>query len=450
MTTATPTSEDQPGRRPPRVPHALSRLLPASPVVRALTPVTLVNTFGNGLFYTTSALFFTRFVGMTPTQLGIGLTIAGVCGVIAGPPLGWLADRCDARLVLMFAFAAEGIGMPGYLLAHSFITFLPLVSVLTFFDRGANGVRNALVGNALRSAERTSGRAYLRAVTNVGIGAGAAVAALALQADTRVAYQAMIIADAVTFLAAAALLIPFRSSAGLTAGGGTAGSPSVMRHRARAVGQRPLTDLPYLAITLLNGLLTLQFGLLQVGVPLWVVRSTHAPRLTVSAILVLNTAMVVFLQVRASRGTEDPRYAARVCRRAGVLLAAACAAYGLAHGLPAAAAVVVLLAGGAIHTLAELVSSAAGWALSYDLADQSAHGIYQGIFNSGLSFGLLLAPLAVTTTAIRYGLPGWLALGGVFAVAGAALVPATCWAVSRRRTEEAGARSQEGGHGLRS
>jgi MFS family permease len=193
-----------------------------------------------------------------------------------------------------------------------------------------------------------------------------------------------------------------------------------------------LTDLPYLLITILNGLLSLQMGLLQVGLPLWVVRSTHAPRLTISAVLVLNTAMVVLLQVRASRGTEDPQRAAMICRRAGLLLAVACAAYGYAHGVPAPAAVAMLLFGAVTQTIAEMLSSAAGWALSYDLADQSAHGTYQGIFNGGFTAGMLLAPLVVTSTAIRFGAPGWLALGAVFALAGAALVPATRWALSQR------------------
>jgi MFS family permease len=424
------------------------RLLPASPVLRALTSVTLVNTFGNGLFYTTSALFFTRSVGMSPAQLGVGLAIAGVCGVAAGPPLGWLADHFDARRVLMAALAAEGVAMLGYTRVHSFAAFLPLACLITFLDRGGSGVRNALIGTALRPAERTHGRAYLRAVTNVGIGAGAALAAVALQSGTRTAYLVIVIADAVTFLAAAMLLLLLKAprmsagpgAAGHEAGGsraattatGPAGPAADQAADGNPAPRRALTDRPYLLITILNGVLSLQMGLLQVGLPLWVVRSTHAPPVTVSAVLVLNTGMVVLLQVRASRGTENPQHAARICRRAGLLLAVACAAYGYAHGLTAPAAVALLLSGAVVQTIAEVLSSAAGWALSYDLADQSAHGAYQGIFNSGFTAGMLLAPLVITSTAIRFGAPGWLALGAVFALAGAALVPATRWALSRQ------------------
>lgn len=399
----------------------------SSPVLRTLTGVTLVNTLGNGLFFTTSALFFTRSAGLTPGQLGLGLAIAGICGVAAGPPLGWLADQWDARRVLILSLAAEGVAMLGYTRVHSFAAFLPLACLITFLDRGGSGVRNALIGTALPPADRTYGRAYLRAVTNVGIGAGAALAAVALQSGTRTAYLVLVIADAATFLAAAGLLVPLRVT----------GDPSEASQAGQAPDTRPaprraLTDRPYLLITVLTGVLSLQMGLFQIGLPLWVVRATHAPRLTVSALFVLNTALVVLFQVRASRGTQDPRRAARICRRSGLLLAVACAVYGYARGVPAPAAVAILLSGAVAQTIAEMLSSAAGWALSYDLADPAAQGAYQGVFNSGFTAGLLLAPLVVTSTAIRFGLPGWLALGAVFALAGAAMVPATRWALARR------------------
>ena len=293
-------------------------------------------------------------------------------------------------------------------------------------------MRNALIGTALRSAERTYWRAYLRAVTNVGIGAGAALAAVALQSGTRTAYLVMVIADAATFLAAAALLVPLRARAMSGAPGRPAGPEAGAAADGKPAPRSALTDLPYLLITILNGLLSLQLGLLEVGLPLWFVRSAHAPRLTVSVVLVLNTAMVVLLQVRVSRAAVDPQRAARICRRAGLLLAVACATYGYAHGLPAPAAVAMLLFGAVAQTIAEILSSAGGWALSFDLADQAAHGVYQGTFNSGFAAGMLLAPLVVTNTAIRFGVPGWLALGAVFALAGVAFGPATRWALSQR------------------
>ena len=55
---------------------------------RVLALATLVNTMGNGLFLTGSVLFFTRVIGLSPAQVGLGLSAAGICGMVAGIPLG--------------------------------------------------------------------------------------------------------------------------------------------------------------------------------------------------------------------------------------------------------------------------------------------------------------------------------------------------------------------------
>ena len=85
-----------------------------------------------------------------------------------------------------------------------------------------------------------------------------------------------------------------------------------------------------------------------------------------------------------------------------------------------------------MQTLAEVLCSAAGWALSYDLADPDAPGAYQGVFTSGFALAGMLAPLIVTSTALRFGFAGWVALGALFAAAGLALVPVSRWAAERK------------------
>ena len=52
------------------------RLLPSDPLARRLALATLVNRFGTGLFMTISALYFTRIVGLSVTQVGLGARLA--------------------------------------------------------------------------------------------------------------------------------------------------------------------------------------------------------------------------------------------------------------------------------------------------------------------------------------------------------------------------------------
>jgi MFS family permease len=401
----------------------LQRLLPEQPVLRSLTVVTLINTFGNGLFLTTSVLFFTRAADLTPAQVGLGLAAAGVCGIVAGVPVGRLSDRWGARRTLISLLLAEAIGVLAYTRIQSFALFLVLVCVVTFIDQGATTVRNALIGIALPPESRVRGRAYLRVMTNVGIGLGSAVAAVALHYDTLQAYESMVYINSVTFLAAAAILLRLPGGHLLVASPTTIPLPSRRR--------LALADRPYLLITTLAGLLSIQVGILEVGVPLWVADHTNAPRWIISAVMVLNTAMVIILQLRLSRRAGDPARAATACLRAGSFFAAACVLFGLAHGLSPLLAVAVILGGGALHTLGEILSSAGGWALSYELADPSAPGDYQGVFNSGIAAGMLLSPLLVTSTAINFGMVGWLFLAALFLLTGAAFIPATRFAIRR-------------------
>lgn len=393
---------------------ARRRFVPDNPILRRLGFVTLVNTFGDGLFMTIGVLYFTRIVGLPVGEVGLGLTIAGGFGIAAGVVAGKAADRRAPKPLMITLLATEALGMLVYPVISSLWLFLGMVSVVAFMDRSVSTVRSALTARVVTGAERVQGKAFQQAVGNVGIGAGSAVAAIALQADTRTAYVSLILVDAATFLVAALIIarIPMRYAAPAKK---DPGAPPL---------RSPWRDRRYLTFIGLNSVIYLQFCLLEVGVPLWVVRETNAPRYLVSVILIINTALVVVAQMRASRGMEDQQRAARGLRRSGLLLAGACLAYACSHGLPAALAAGVLIVAAVVQTLGELLGSAAGFALSFELADPAAPGAYLGANNSGTSAALMLGPLVITSTAIRFGAPGWIALAALFAVVGLLAVPA--------------------------
>jgi MFS family permease len=399
------------------------RLLPSDPLARRLALATLVNRFGTGLFMTISALYFTRIVGLSVTQVGLGLTIAGGFGVAAGVPAGHAVDRFGARWLLPSLVLVEAAGLVAYTQVHSMATFLPVLCLVAFVDQSSNTVRNTVIAIAVPLDERATTRAYLRAVTNVGIGAGSGVAAIALQADTRSAYVTLILFNAACFVVAAVLLGQLRVARPAPRADDEAGAP-----RPR----RAFTDWPFLTITVLNAVLTLQFGLMEVGLPLWIAGHTRAPRILVSVVFLVNTVMIVFLQVRSSRRIDSVGAAGRAARRSGILLGAACLIYASAGQSGVWLAASVILVGSIVQTFGELISSAAGWTLSYDLAAPDAPGAYQGVFTSGFAAGQMLAPVVVTVTAIHLGPPGWAILAAVFALAGVAFVPATAWAQRTR------------------
>ncbi|MER8186739.1 MFS transporter [Kitasatospora sp. NPDC094015] len=404
-----------------------ARLLHPDPLVRRLSAIVLVNTVGSGLSMTLGVLWFTRMLGFGAAQVGLGLTAAGLCGVLAGVPAGRAADRWGARPVLIALVCVQALGTAGYATIHGYAQFVPLACVVAAADRGANAVRAALYAEVLPPADRVASRAYLRSVTNVGIAVGACLAALVLQADTRDAYLAALITDSASFAVVAvlfAVLVPDRPRA--TAEGGPAGP----------AGPNPaLRNLPFLAVSALNGVLTLQFAMLEVGVPLWVVQQTEAPRAMVAGSMLVNTALVIALQVRAARGVDRPSAAARAFRRGGLLTACSCGVLALAHAVPAAAAALLVVAGVGLQALGEVLGQAGTWSLGYDLAADGAHGAYQGVLNTGQAVALMLGPALVTWLVIGHGLAGWLILAALFTAGALAMGPTVRWA--GRRAEPA-------------
>jgi len=401
------------------------RLLPADPLLRRLVFMSLVNTVGNGLFLTVNVLFFTRSIGLTPDQVALGLTAAGVCGMLAGVPMGRLADRVGSKRLLLVVGPLEAAAVLGYAFVHSWAAFVVLACVATVLERGAVAVRSALIARALPAEDQVRSRALLRSVMNAGLVVGGAGAAFALQADSYAGYVTVMALDALSFLGATVLLAGL-PVADRPADTDVAAETPATPETATAKGGRPgrrtaLGDRRYLLVTGLHAVLELQYAMLGVGLPLWIALSTDAPRALIAVVSIVNCLTVVLFQVRASRGITDVASAGQACVRGGLLLAGACLVYAVADGRSAVVASAVLLAGALLHSLAELLTSAGGWTLSLDLADPRAHGEYQGVFMSGQAASHVIGPLVITATVVAHGVAGWTVLAVVLALGGLAM-----------------------------
>ena len=73
-------------------------LVPEPGPQRVYALATLVNTFGFGLVVTSLVLYFTRVVHLGSLQVGLGLTISGLIGLVAGVPVGpWPTGTARGR-----------------------------------------------------------------------------------------------------------------------------------------------------------------------------------------------------------------------------------------------------------------------------------------------------------------------------------------------------------------
>ena len=394
-----------------------SRLLPPSGPARPLAAAQLVNSLGDGAYLVTSALYFSRIVGLSPTRIGLGLTLAWAVGAVAGVPLGRLADRRGPRTVAVLLAAATGASVAAFLFVRGFLPFVLAACCYATAQTGLAAARQALLAALVDRRDRTHVLAHLQATLNAGLAIGAAFGGVALHYGTRTAYLAVFALDAAAFLLCALVLLRL---------------PTVPP-RPAAPGKGPriavLRDRPYALVTFLNTLLLLRMPLISLAIPLWTVTRTNAPGWLVSALLVLNTGAVMLFQVRTASAVRDLPSAVRTVARGGVLMLASCAVFAVSSaGAPAWVAVAVLLLAGGLQVAGEMMQSSGAWQIGFDLAPADQQGEYQGFFGMGVPLARMLGPLLLTALVIDWGVPGWLLLGLLFLGAGLALGPAARWA----------------------
>jgi len=401
-----------------------SRLLPPAGAPRNLAFAQLANSVGDGAFIVTSALFFTRVVGLSTAQVGLGLTIAWLVGFLTGVPLGNLADRKGPRGVAILLALSTSASVASFLFVRSFPLFVIAAVAYASSQTGLTAARQALLAGLVEPAERTRIRAFLQSTTNAGLAVGAAMGGVALRFDTAPAYLTVFAIDAASFLVAAALIHRV---------------PAVTAVAVRVAGEPRLAvlrDRPYALLALLNAVMLMFMPLLSLVAPLWIVERTNAPGWVVASLLIINTIGVTLFQVRIARSVTDLRTATRSVRFAGVAMLAACGVFALsALGFAPAGAAAVLAVAAALLTLGEMKLASGAWEISFGLAPADKQGQYQGFFGTGPAVARMLGPALLITLVLGWGPVGWIVVGALFLGTSCATGPAVRWAA---RTRSAG------------
>ncbi|GAA1997070.1 MFS transporter [Catenulispora subtropica] len=409
-----------------RTPHALR----PGPVGRVHLAA-LVLSFGRGAWFTCSAMFFLHSAGLTVTEYGVGLTVAGALGMAAGGPLGYLADRVGAREVLAVVTTVQGLSVAGYILTRQFWAVMALTCVMIACDRAAPGIRIALIAGLTTPEERIADISTNRVMTQGGIVVGAVLGAYVLALDSRAGYTGLLAGYAATNVAFAVLLLRV---------------PHVESMADRGVRRRStvLRDRPFLALTGFNGLLALCWGMLTVGVPLWLTKDTHAPLWMMGVLIGFNAVMIVLFQNAASRRGATVRTAGRLGLWAGVTLAVACALFAATYHGSGFPVVALLALAATAHVAGELLFMASGFGISVGLTPPNAHGEYQGTFATGQAAAQMVAPSVMALVVVHTATVGWFILAGVFLLAGIGTLRTAEYALRRGKAAEAAAEGSEG------
>ncbi len=400
----------------------LGRILPPSPLARRLSAQSILFAFGEGVFLTGSAVFFTQIVGLSAAQVGLGLTIAGVVSFLFAVPLGKLADRAGAQRMWALGALAEAVLYLAWPWISGFAGFAVMLILLDLVSGAGGAGRGAYTLEVFTREERVRSLAFMRSALNIGFSLGALLGGLALATNSDAVIRAVPVLTAAV-LGLNALLISRLPAVTPAASGGTTAEAVVTPRKPLTLGA--LRNKGFLALNVCDGVLSTNQVLLNVVIPLWLVQETDAPRVLLAWLFGTNTVLAVLLQVAASRGAETVPGALRAARFSAGFFVLSCLIVMVTHDTIGWVTIGLVWIGHVTVTGAELYQSAAHWGLVAELSDPDRLGEYQGAARLGGTLGGVWAPAAYTFLAISWGTPGWLLIGAIVVIAAVAIHPAT-------------------------
>lgn len=394
--------------------------IPRRGPLRSMAAGVLATTAGEGAWYTSWAIYFTTILGLSPAVVGLGLLTAGAAGLTAATPLGILADRLGPRNVLVVLVAADGLSMAAFTMVRTIPLFILVSIVNTAADRASGGVWTTYVAGLAAEDHRMAELARQRVASHVGYTAGAAGGAICLAIDTRLAFTVIIALNAATSLLYAATIARLPPV------------PAVPRRPREGKRSSVFGDWTFLAVAACTAVLSLCWGLVSTGLPLWLARHTHLPIALAAVVVIINSAGIAMLQVLASRGGNTLAKASWRAAASGGALAVACILFALTRNGSGPLAIILVLTAAGAHLCGELWFVAAQWSLTLGLTPAGATGQYQGFAAATQAGAQMISPAVMTLLIASWGQPGWLTLGGIFLIAGLAAIPATRYASTHR------------------
>ena len=391
----------------------------------ALAAGSLVLAAGQGMYTAAAVIYLTRVLGFSVTGVGIALSGAGIASFVVSLPIGRLVDAVGARTLTAALQLAKAVLMGLLAVTTSYPALFVILVLLGVANRGTQIGWQALVADVAGPKDRVRVQALSRTAFNIGISLGVLLAALVLSASRRGPFEILLAGVAVCFAAAALLLVRLPTPHRVAREQAASTTPS----------RRPAPS--FVLLGFVTGILALHISILEVAIPLWVSQDTTVSRSTVSALLIVNTALVIALQFRLSKPAGSVRGATAVLAGSGVLIALACLVFALTKGHGGWITLALLVAATMLLTVGEILQQAASWGLAFGLAPEGEQGRHLGAFSLGAALQDVAGPALVTVLVIQHAPGGWGVLAVLLLVSCTAVLPLANRA--RRYSERAAA-----------
>ena len=191
-----------------------------------------IDAIGGGVFMPVSMLYFLVTTDLSLVQVGAAISLASAVALPAGPFIGTLVDRYGAKRILLSGNLLQAVGFFAYLVTDSFAGLTAWTVVVSIGRTAFWGSYGNIVAAISAPGERERWFGFLGALRNVGFAIGGLASGLAITIGTPTAYYSVVVANAMSYVVAFALLlaVPPTASAGHRAVEGAWGKHVVVAH----------------------------------------------------------------------------------------------------------------------------------------------------------------------------------------------------------------------------
>lgn len=375
-----------------------------------------VDALGTGLYLPLSLLYFLQ---VTDVSLAVIGTLVSVATALALPvPLlaGRMADRFGARPVVVAGQLVQALGFFLYLGVSGPVSLMIAVLVEGIGARMYWASIFTLIAEmadaegAGKPKEWWFARASM--IRAAGMGAGGMLAGAAIAWESTHAYRALILANGISFAAAATVmlvLVRVRHTAH------TAARPHP--EGAEDPGEQPsgyralLRDKPYLRLILANTAFALCSTFLATSLPVYATEGLGVAGWLVGPLLAVNTVLLATAPALVSRFVRRRLNRVRAMAVSGGCWTLWCAGSVLALLVPPAALPVFLLLVLLCYTAAELIHEPASNSLAAGAAPLASRGSYLAAFQYSFTLGTVVSPALFTVLFSQNRALPWIVLG---------------------------------------
>jgi MFS family permease len=354
---------------------------------RLLLSIVVVQFLGTGLVLPFLVVYLHEIRDFSLGDVGLLIGLGPLMGFLAVGPGGTIIDRCGARVVMLFTMCLEVVAD----VALTFASALPIAVVAVVLQGIAFGVEwpaaQSLIASIVPSELRQRYFGVNFTLLNLGIGLGGIVGGLVVDVDHPFTFQAIYLADALSFLPAIYVLsVPLRHLAGRPVHDDEPPPAETYLQVMRRPGVRLVMLLSFVSSYV-------GYSQLNAGTQAFAREVGRISTRGLGLAYASNTLVIVLLQLVVLRHIEGRRRT-RVIMVMSLIWSLSWLLLGSSGLLPGSFGATVLVAACAsVFALGETLMQPTIPALVNDLAPDHLRGRYNALSTAGFSLAAIIAPM---------------------------------------------------------